>query len=136
MEVVQQHNQLFMLVQAAARVVVGRTALIPGRQVLLGKDLLEVMVEAAVTIPAVVEAVQPLLVYLQQQTQVTAEMVAQVQTGNPSEHSTEVAVEVVGMAALLEQEALVAAGMAAQPQLVQMERQTPVVGVAVLGLIA
>jgi hypothetical protein len=75
---VQQHNQLFMLVQAAALEAVVRTALTPGRQVLLDKDLLEVMVQAPVTIPAVVVAVQPLLGNLQQQTQVTAEMAAQV----------------------------------------------------------
>jgi hypothetical protein len=67
-----------MLVQAAALEVVGRTALILGRQVLLDKDLLEVMAQAPVTIPAVAVAVQPLLGNLQQQTQVTAEMVAQV----------------------------------------------------------
>jgi hypothetical protein len=67
-----------MLVQAAALEVVGRTTLILGRQVLLDKDLLEVLVQAPVAIPVVAVAVQPLLGNLQQQTQVTAEMVAQV----------------------------------------------------------
>jgi hypothetical protein len=67
-----------MLVQVVALEAVGRTALIPGRQVLLDKDLLEVMVQAAVTIPVVAAEVQPLLGNLLLITQVTAEMVAQV----------------------------------------------------------
>jgi hypothetical protein len=135
-EAVQQHKQLFMLVQAVALAVVALTVLIQVPQVLLGKGLLAVMVQAPVIIPAEGAAVQQPLVYLQQQIQVMAVMVGQASTGNLLAHSTQVVGVVVGMAALLEQVDLVVAVTAEQPQLGQMALIILVVAVAALGLIA